>query len=63
MKKREKQWKMMKKQGQKTMKNDDQERKNKKHLWKRVTKNETWWKREKQWKMMKKRETKTMKND
>ena len=52
MKKREKQWKMMKKQGQKTMKNDDQERKNKKHLWKRVTKNETWWKREK-----------TMKND
>ena len=38
MKEREKHWKMMKKQGQKTMKNDDQERKKQ---WKMMKKRET----------------------
>ena len=64
MKKRENHWNMMKKQGQKTMKNDDQERKKTRNTyekeWQKMKHDE---KEKKQWKMMKKRETKTMKND
>jgi hypothetical protein len=58
----EKWWKKV----QKTMNNDDQERKNKKHWWKRVKKtmkHDEKEKTKKQCKMMKKRETKTMKTD
>ena len=53
MKKRENHWNMMKKQGQKTMKNDDQERKKTRNTY------------EKEWQKMKhdEKEKKTMKND